>query len=121
MSPELFDTERLHDEDSNCVDPFAVDVWSLGVTILELVMGHYPLLPPGRGRAGQRSRAPYASASHPRCRMAWRGQSFVAACLQKDHRKRLTVAKLLVHPFVAGRDVVVSRRALREVIELRCS
>jgi len=48
-------------------------------------------------------------------------RGFVAACLQKDHRKRATVVELLAHPFVAGRDMATSRRALREVIELRCS
>jgi mitogen-activated protein kinase kinase 9 len=43
MSPERFDTERHGD-----ADPCAADVWGLAVTILELVMGRYPLLPPGQ-------------------------------------------------------------------------
>lgn len=46
-------------------------------------------------------------------------RGFVAACLQKDHRKRASVAELLVHPFVTGRDVAASRRALCQVIEQR--
>uniref|UniRef100_A0ACD5WAD6 Uncharacterized protein n=1 Tax=Avena sativa TaxID=4498 RepID=A0ACD5WAD6_AVESA len=43
MSPERFDSERRHD-----ADPFAADVWGLGVTILELLMGRYPLLADGQ-------------------------------------------------------------------------
>jgi serine/threonine protein kinase len=43
-------------------------------------------------------------------------QGFVAACLHKDYLKRASVAELLAHPFVAGRDVALSRSALRKLI-----
>ncbi|KAL6637036.1 hypothetical protein ACP70R_024608 [Stipagrostis hirtigluma subsp. patula] len=123
MSPERFDTERLRDGHGDRADPYAADVWSLGVTLLELVMGRYPLLPAGQRPTwaalmcaicfGERPALPDGVAS-PELR------GFVSACLQKDHRKRATVTELLLHPFVAGRDVAASRRELREVIELRC-
>ncbi|KAE8795599.1 hypothetical protein D1007_29488 [Hordeum vulgare] len=122
MSPERFDTERLHDGEEGRVDPYAADVWGLGVTVLELLMGRYPLLPAGQMPTwaalmcaicfGELPAIADGAAS-PELR------SFVSACLQKDHRKRASVAELVAHPFVAGRDTAASRHALREVIEQR--
>ncbi|CAD6206397.1 unnamed protein product [Miscanthus lutarioriparius] len=124
MSPERFDTERLQDGHADRADPYAADVWNLGVTVIELVTGRYPMLPPGQTPSwpalmwavcfGEPPALPDGVAS-PELR------GFVAACLQKDHRKRATAVELLAHPFVAGRDVASSRRALRKVIQLRCS
>ena len=123
MSPERFDTERSHDGEDDRVDPYAADVWGLGLVVLELLMGRYPLLPAGQKLTwtalmyaicfGELPAIPDGTAS-PELR------SFVAACLQKDHRKRASVAELIAHPFVAGRDVTASRRALCELIEQRC-
>ena len=115
MSPERFDPEAH----GGHYDPCAADVWSLGVTVLELLLGRYPLLPAGQQPNwaalmcaicfGEPPALPDGAAS-PELR------SFVAACLQKDYRKRASVAELLAHPFVAGRDVARSRRALRELV-----
>jgi serine/threonine protein kinase len=114
MSPERFDSERRHG-----ADPCAADVWGLGVTILELLMGRYPLLPAGQKLTrpalmcaicfGEMPTLPDSPAS-----LELRG--FVAACLQKDHTKRPSVAQLLAHPFVAGRDATASKHALRRLV-----
>uniref|UniRef100_A0ACD6A6Y2 Uncharacterized protein n=1 Tax=Avena sativa TaxID=4498 RepID=A0ACD6A6Y2_AVESA len=124
MSPERFDTERSRDGgEEDRVDPYAADVWGLGVIVLELLMGRYPLLPAGQKLTwaalmcaicfGELPAIPDGLASREL-------RGFVAACLQKDHRKRASVADLLAHPFVAARDVAASRRALCQVIEQRC-
>jgi serine/threonine protein kinase len=115
MSPERFDPEAH----GGHYDPCAADVWSLGVTVLELLVGCYPLLPAGQQPNwaalmcaicfGEPPALPDGAAS-PELR------NFVAACLHKDYRKRASVAELLAHPFVAGRDVTRSKRALRELV-----
>ncbi|TVU45398.1 hypothetical protein EJB05_04885, partial [Eragrostis curvula] len=115
MSPERFDPEAH----GGHYDPCAADVWSLGVTVLELLMGRYPLLPAGQQPTwaalmcaicfGEPPALPDGAAS-PELR------SFVAACLHKDYRQRASVAELLAHPFVSGRDVAASRSALRDLV-----
>ncbi|XP_048574042.1 mitogen-activated protein kinase kinase 9-like [Triticum urartu] len=115
MSPDRFDPEAH----GGHYDPCAADVWSLGVTLLELFMGRYPLLPAGQRPSwaalmcavcfGEPPVLP-DGASSPELR------GFIAACLQKDYRNRASVAELLAHPFVAGRDVAASRCALRKLV-----
>ncbi|XBH82903.1 hypothetical protein VPH35_071455 [Triticum aestivum] len=108
MSPECFDPEAH----GGHYDPYAADVWSLGVTLLELFMGTWqPTWAPLMCAVcfGEPPVLPDAAAS-PELR------GFVASCLHKDYRNRASVAELLVHPFVARRDVVVSKRALRKLV-----
>ncbi|KAM0895585.1 hypothetical protein ACQ4PT_023743 [Festuca glaucescens] len=82
---------------------YAADLWILEVTIIELLMGQYPLLP-----AGQQPR--WASLMCAVClgetpalsdgTSSLELQGFVVACLYKDYRKRASVAVLLAHLFV---------------------
>ncbi|KAL4303993.1 hypothetical protein GQ457_10G026240 [Hibiscus cannabinus] len=97
MSPE-----RL---DSSCYDSryvLASDIWSLGVTLLELYVGHFPFLPPGEKpnwmqlvllmRFGEAPRLPTEASESFR--------SFIGCCLQKDPSKRWTALQLLSHPYI---------------------
>ncbi|CAM0946302.1 unnamed protein product [Alopecurus aequalis] len=116
MSPERFAPNAQAGPRGAC----AADVWSLGLTVLELFLGHRPVLPADERPSwkmlkeaicqGEPPSVPENEASSAELR------GFVAACLQKEPRKRATVAQLLAHPFVARRDVQASRRALREII-----
>ncbi|KQK08669.1 hypothetical protein BRADI_2g43140v3 [Brachypodium distachyon] len=114
MSPERFAPDARAGPRGAC----AADVWGLGVTVLELFSGRRPILPdvqrPSWGMLmeaichGEPPVVPESASSSLR--------GFVTACLQKDPRRRGTVAQLLAHPFVARRDAGASRRALREII-----
>ncbi|KAK3149547.1 hypothetical protein QOZ80_3AG0218910 [Eleusine coracana subsp. coracana] len=118
MSPERFDPEARGG--GGFFDPCAADVWGLGVTVLELLVGRYPLLPAGQRPDwaalmcaicfGDAPAIPDGVEASPELR------SFVAACLRKDYQQRASVAELLAHPFISRRDVVASRRALRELV-----
>ncbi|XP_020573286.1 LOW QUALITY PROTEIN: mitogen-activated protein kinase kinase 9-like [Phalaenopsis equestris] len=116
MSPERFDP------DSNSYGgnhgAYAADVWSLGLTLLELHLGHFPLLPPGQRPDwatlmcaicfGEPPELPEFASSNFR--------DFIGRCLQKDSSKRWSVAQLLVHPFIDGLDEGEFNRTFREII-----
>ncbi|CAL4975340.1 unnamed protein product [Urochloa decumbens] len=117
LSPERFEPDAR----AGPRGAAAADVWGLGVTVLELFLGSCPFLGPGGVKLpfeklrqaicdGEPPSPPESAAASPELR------GFLAACLQKDPRRRATVAQLLAHPFVAGRSVEESRRALRELI-----
>jgi mitogen-activated protein kinase kinase len=98
----------------------AADVWGLGVTVLELFLGRFAIVPDLEKASaaelelaichGEPLRVPEAAnASAELC-------GFVAACLQREPTRRATVPQLLRHPFLTGRDVEASRRALRDLV-----
>ncbi|XP_043705113.1 mitogen-activated protein kinase kinase 9-like [Telopea speciosissima] len=100
MSPERLD---------QCTyDGYAADIWSFGLTLMELYVGHFPLL-----SIDQRSdmfTLMYAVCfeeppSLPES-ASEEFQSFINCCLQKDSSKRWTVSQLLSHPFIA-RDLKI--------------
>jgi mitogen-activated protein kinase kinase 9 len=114
MSPERFDPEAY----SGDYDPYAADVWSLGVAVLELYLGHFPLLPEGQRPDwaalmcaicfGEAPEAPAAASEEFR--------DFVARCLEKKAGQRASVAELLEHPFVAERDAADAQHALAALV-----
>ncbi|XP_027359374.1 mitogen-activated protein kinase kinase 9-like [Abrus precatorius] len=98
MSPERFDPDAY----GGNYNGFAADIWSLGLTLFELFVGHFPFL-----QAGQRpdwstlicavcfGDAPsLPETASPEFR------SFVQCCLKKESGERWTAAQLLTHPFV---------------------
>ncbi|CAN6225635.1 unnamed protein product [Urochloa humidicola] len=95
----------------------AADVWGLGVTVLELFLGRF-VVSPELSDVGLELvichsgplRVPEEAEASAELR------DFVAACLQREPARRATVSQLLLHPFLARRDVKESSRALRDLI-----
>uniref|UniRef100_A0A0E0JH84 Protein kinase domain-containing protein n=1 Tax=Oryza punctata TaxID=4537 RepID=A0A0E0JH84_ORYPU len=117
-SPSYMSPERCAPMAMAC----AADVWSLGITVLHLYLGYCPTRPNPSVRTPletlkyeiSHGEPPSVPAGDTRASMELRG--FVSACLQRCVCTRATVAQLLNHPFVAGRDVMESRRVLKKVI-----
>ncbi|CAF2182532.1 hypothetical protein BRARA_G02315 [Brassica rapa] len=99
MSPERFDSESSSGGGS---DVYAGDIWSFGLMMLELLVGHFPLLPPGQRPDWATLMCAVCFGEPPRapegCSEEFR--SFVECCLRKDSSKRWTASQLLAHPFL---------------------
>ncbi|KAJ7975284.1 Mitogen-activated protein kinase kinase [Quillaja saponaria] len=99
MSPERFDPDTY----GGNYNGYASDIWSLGLTLMELYMGHFPFLPAGQRPDwatlmcaicfGEPPSLPDGASNEFR--------SFVECCLQKESSKRWTAEKLLSHPFLS--------------------
>ncbi|XVE63942.1 hypothetical protein DITRI_Ditri07aG0061200 [Diplodiscus trichospermus] len=98
MSPERFDPDAY----GGNYNGFLGDIWSLGLTLMELYMGHFPFLPPGQ-------RPDWATLMCAICfgdppplpaGASEEFRSFIDCCLQKESSKRWTASQLLDHPFL---------------------
>eukprot|EP00897_Mesotaenium_endlicherianum_P002180 jgi/Mesen1/1990/ME000147S01081 len=80
---------------------YAGDVWSLGLTLLELKMGRFPYLQPGQTADWMTLFGNIVYNDPPvapeACSLAFR--SFISSCLQKDPMRRPSVRQLIEHPF----------------------
>ncbi|KAG7592117.1 Protein kinase domain [Arabidopsis thaliana x Arabidopsis arenosa] len=97
MSPERFDS--VAGENS---DVYAGDIWSFGLMMLELFVGHFPLLPQGQ-RPDWATLMCAVCFGEPPC--APEGcsddfRSFVDCCLRKESSERWTASQLLGHSFL---------------------
>ncbi|EFJ21284.1 MAP kinase [Selaginella moellendorffii] len=93
MAPEVLDPVCGYD----C----SADIWSLGITALELAQGHAPLsdLPPMKMVLVELS-SPPPTLEPERAKVFSKSfKDFVACCLQKEASKRPTAGKLLKHGF----------------------
>ncbi|ERN11362.1 hypothetical protein AMTRI_Chr04g244470 [Amborella trichopoda] len=107
MSPERFDP----DSHGGNYSGYAGDIWSLGLTIMELYMGRFPFLKPGQRPDwptlmmaicfGELPKLPDEASSE--------FGSFVGCCLQKDSSRRWTARQLLGHPFITKHGGLASK------------
>ncbi|KAI9676431.1 MAG: hypothetical protein M1817_000588 [Caeruleum heppii] len=94
---------------------FKADIWSLGITAIEMVNGE----PPNASAHPMKVLFLIPKAPAPRLEgsnYSHEFKDFVAACLVKDPDRRLTAKELLRHRFIRGAGKV---EALRELIERR--
>ncbi|CAH9088113.1 unnamed protein product [Cuscuta epithymum] len=93
MAPEVM--QQLHGYD------FKADIWSLGITALELAHGHAPFskYPPMKVLLMTLQNAPPGLDYERDRRFSKSFKEMVAACLVKDPKKRPSSEKLLKHPF----------------------
>ncbi|KAL6134909.1 hypothetical protein ACLB2K_067137 [Fragaria x ananassa] len=101
MCPERINTDLNQGQ----FNAYAGDIWSFGMSILEVYVGRYPF-PVDRYQKGhwssllwvismcQPPEAPPTSSTELR--------DFIACCLQREPQKRNSAAQLLQHPFISG-------------------
>ncbi|KDD72254.1 protein kinase, partial [Helicosporidium sp. ATCC 50920] len=108
MAPEVIERSpealkaREEEADRGGYDT-AADIWSLGITAIELAQGEPPRANLSSFRLLfmiVREEAPALEGSH----FSTAFKDFVWQCLQKDPLQRPTALDLLLHPFVAGAD-----------------
>ncbi|XP_066339823.1 disease resistance protein RGA5-like isoform X2 [Miscanthus floridulus] len=99
MSPERINTD-LKD---GSYDGYAGDIWSFGLSILELYLGRFPF-GENLGKQGDWAKLMcaicYSDSPEPPTTASPEFRGFINCCLQKNPSKRPTAAQLLHHPFV---------------------
>ncbi|MFQ6638196.1 hypothetical protein Gotur_013529 [Gossypium turneri] len=98
MSPERFDPNA----NGGNYNIFLADIWSLGVTLMELYVGHFPLLPAGKKPDWPSLMCAICFDDPPTLPPTASDElrNFLECCLQKDPSKRWTAFQLLEHPFL---------------------
>ncbi|TBU42857.1 kinase-like protein [Dichomitus squalens] len=95
--------ERIRGESQNNLGTYTVssDVWSLGLSMIEMALGHYPYPPETYANVFAQLTAivdgdPPELPEH----FSATSKDFVARCLHKIPERRATYAELLEHPFL---------------------
>ncbi|KAE8712485.1 Mitogen-activated protein kinase kinase 7 [Hibiscus syriacus] len=98
MSPERFDP----DANGGNYDGFLGDIWSLGLTLMELYVGHFPYIPAGQKPDWATLMVSICFGEPPVLPLGASDEfrNFMECCLQKESSKRWTASELLEHRFL---------------------
>ncbi|KAF8302628.1 MAP kinase, partial [Clavulina sp. PMI_390] len=97
--------ERIQGESQNNLGTYTVssDVWSLGLSLVELAMGQYPYPPETFSNVfAQLTAIVHEPPPQLPSSFSDTASSFVELCLMKEPSKRGTYAQLLEHPFLVA-------------------
>ncbi|CAA7261708.1 unnamed protein product [Cyclocybe aegerita] len=96
--------ERIKGESQNNLGTYTVssDVWSLGLSMIEIGLGRYPYPPETYSNVfAQLTAIVHGDPPElPEDKYGDTARSWVALCLRKDPEKRATYQELLAHPFL---------------------
>jgi len=93
------------------------DIWSLGITTIEISQGRLPFADANVMRAiGLIVNGPPPTVNEP-SKFSPELNSFIATCLEKDPLKRKKAAEMLTHPFLLSRMNQDHRKVIKEVLE----
>ncbi|KAH7415633.1 hypothetical protein KP509_14G054600 [Ceratopteris richardii] len=109
MSPERFDP----DNQGGHYNGYAADIWSLGLSLLECAIGHYPFISPEEKPDWPTLMFAicYNPSPSPPENASPEFKDFINQCLRKDPFLRPRASTLLAHPFITQYEVVPSSRA----------
>ncbi|XP_028756654.1 mitogen-activated protein kinase kinase 9-like [Neltuma alba] len=98
MSPERFDPNSY----GGNYNGYAADIWSLGLTLFELYVGHFPLLEEGQRPDWAQLMSAICFNEPPTLPESASDdfRSFMECCLKKESSERWTASQLLAHPFL---------------------
>ncbi|XP_061337125.1 mitogen-activated protein kinase kinase 9-like [Gastrolobium bilobum] len=98
MSPERLNPNG----DGGNYNGYAADIWSFGLTLFELYVGHYPFLHPGQTPTWTNLIFAICFSDPPSLpeTASPEFRSFMECCLNKESGERWTATQLLTHPFV---------------------
>ncbi|KAK7251750.1 hypothetical protein RIF29_35216 [Crotalaria pallida] len=99
MSPERFDPDSYGGK----YDGYAGDIWSLGLTLFELYVGHFPFLQSGQRPDWVTLMCAICFGDPPTLPKGASAEfrDFIECCLKKESGERWTADQLLAHPFLS--------------------
>ncbi|KAM4129581.1 hypothetical protein ACJW30_01G034100 [Castanea mollissima] len=113
MAPEVMQAALNKDANPNLA--FAVDIWSLGCTIIEMLNGK----PPWSDFTGPQAMFKVLNRTPPIPEtLSSEGKDFLHCCFRRNPAERPTAMKLLEHPFVRNlydQNVAVSMQAFSAI------
>ncbi|XP_076326432.1 dual specificity mitogen-activated protein kinase kinase lic [Tachypleus tridentatus] len=92
--------ERINPESKDCGYDIRSDIWSFGITMIELATGNFPYPTWGTPFEQLKQVVKDDPPRLPSDQFTQGFEDFIIQCLQKDYKKRPNYNELLKHPFV---------------------